>query len=82
MTVEQQLLMKAIVERVGEIQSAVQRAMPSNQALHAEFFVGGPAASTASEAARSASLISDTSRFAGTRQLTVSKPGSKIARIW
>ncbi len=50
MTVEQQLLMKAIVERAGEIQTAVQRAMPSNKALHAEFVVGEAAPATAGEA--------------------------------
>jgi hypothetical protein len=50
MTVEQQLLTKAIVERVGEIQAAVQRALPSNAALHAEFAVGEASPTRASEA--------------------------------
>jgi len=41
-TVEQQSLVKAIHERLGEIQTAIKQAMPGNAALHAEFGVGQP----------------------------------------
>ncbi len=81
LTVEQASLLKAVNERIGEVQTAIKRAMPGNPQLHEEFGVGKPLPETPAAAIELAKRIEPLAREYKSLLLSRGVDAAKVSHL-